>query len=360
MSEEDDREEAMSQAFGGMIDHSEKYKREIEQLKHGTPSGISGVFGKAADLLPPEHLETYAKGQNGYEVGESMLSDGVEPEHFRNAVKDMIAAIGNEEGDVFNSAEYEFEVIGVFFDGEQKKLLLADGTVVDAPEKPSMEKEKESIGDLVVEQFRELTAALFETDEPEVLDSSEFAEPEEFDQEPAQFHEDAAADLAHQMSQPPEQTPTLRVKARDGSWLWDVHSVDGWVTQVIAQDGLTIQMNRENEYIVVRPPAAGQRVPQVEVARMVICEPETGNIYYDNVGSTHSVALLNSGWRVDQFKKPGGEERFFVTEPPKPGRTEGILHEVAMLQLDPETGYIHYETMDGGAIVTLTSRKLFV
>src|ERR1700677_1383734 len=64
------------QPVGSMIDHVERYKEHIRNLKSGKSSGISAQFGKASDLLPEDTL----LGKTGtivksFAVGEELLSN---------------------------------------------------------------------------------------------------------------------------------------------------------------------------------------------------------------------------------------------------------------------------------------------
>src|SRR5688572_24689260 len=42
---------------GSMSEHLQRYRKYIDSLKEGRSSGISSVFGRASDLLPPDVLE---------------------------------------------------------------------------------------------------------------------------------------------------------------------------------------------------------------------------------------------------------------------------------------------------------------
>jgi hypothetical protein len=148
------------------------------------------------------------------------------------------------------------------------------------------------------------------------------------------------------------------VTSAAGQWLWDVTFDGQLVSMVQMADGSLVQKADGENYVISWAVKPGQRVPQIEIVKDVTVDPSTGNIYYQNMVGSQAVALLNNGWRIDQKKIIDEEDQFFVTEPARPDQPAPIPKQAINLVVDTESGDISYDTIDGGASMTLRSRKL--
>jgi hypothetical protein len=399
MAEEESKEQQMMRAFGGMASHSEEYKQQVERLKRGTSSGISNVFGNAAELLPAEHLDDFMRGINGFQVGESLFADNVDPQSLRDVLEHMITSF-HEDGLVMPSVDHEdqadgSEVVGMFFDGSQRKLLLADGTIQNAPEEriakevQSEAARAESNGEEAADHFRELAAAISamqaETSieesnlgylEESSLEASDSSVPDGGEHADAKVAVSSASaytyaldsiepvDRAIGIAEPAspsesyQDEPDVSVSTKDGVWLWDIYKRDGRFFKAAFMDGVTIQQASDKLYAVVRTAEQGQLFPEVDLVQDLVLDELTGNIYYTNVSESHTVAYLNNGWRADRYEMSGGEVCCYVTGQVHSGVKTRVRIPVTNMRVDRKAGELEYETVDGSSSVKMRSRRL--
>jgi hypothetical protein len=418
-----DDEQNVSQAppakpFGALRQHVKTYKDQIERLKQGASSGISGLLGSAAELLPETALKKYNLFKGPSARGDSFLKDGAQAADLNSAKESVSKALEDNEGEFAQASTPEQQVIGVFYENGRRKFLLSDFTVIDVPQEPDSRELDHAAGqqqvpspssrrnDDLPEQEDPLAAALLEeelTEGNSQFDGQKAVEAaalenatdnlnsmRQFDEAvaPEQVLETPAADNPKPEEKQPEQriAPTdlnqservsplaamaravgselaasrsdLRVTDENGNWMWDIVFVGKEVGQVEMADGCKIYKTTEpSKYVVITPVEAAD-IPRVEIVASVNVDKKTGNFSYYNLSGEHWVACLNNGWRIEHYRKAPCDEKYVLTEPRKPGRTTRNKIEVSKLQIDPDSGDVSFEPWDGAGTTTLRSKKL--
>lgn len=415
MSDEDDDEESASpaQAFAGLQEHVDGYKSYLGKLKKGSSSGISSVFGLAKELLPEEHLKEYIYGGKRFDLDQSILKDGSPPGILRQALEQTIAAFHTKSGQSDRPTGSDDRIVlGEILEDGKRFFVYSDLSIeeaafrVDQPE-PGQAEDIEEIDPLAAVLGEDLIASIdalqeteeeqstppefesqdsesvglpnvddFESDEEELDDSSalQASDPdfestsESSTESPVQpERQEAAAKFSQSVEF--ERTAALvaaagrevdlKVETTNGEWLWDVIFSDGEVAEIILSDGTCILRTKDPaKYVLVPVASPGRRAREAQIVAAVLCDRATGNLFFRTESGDQAVALLNNGFRIDQFSNSNGEDRFFVTEPLKPGQFIRNTIQVRDLNLDPLKQTVSYETIDGGMLVTARFRKL--
>ncbi|HEY9755744.1 MAG TPA: hypothetical protein V6C97_11325 [Oculatellaceae cyanobacterium] len=381
--DDDEDENVTAQAFAGLKNHVDGYKSYISKLKKGAKSGISQSFGNAAELLPREVLPQVAKPKKPFENGAGIVRKDGDPAQVRRAVEQLVL-MADADPDYSTKRTDGRQVIGVMFEGDRKLLMLDDYSVVDASEGPLPEEQEilpptpnqpvpaqptfTSISSYAANPASigqpQPTPVLYQT----AVSMPQFAAASQDQSAPLTTPPAAATTLSEQTSPPvvaqtdqdasSDASGDIRVTTPNGQRLWDIFLDGGTVALVQWADGTNIQKTEDDNYVICWALKPGQKVPQVEIVKDVTADPETGNIYYQNLSGKLAVALLNNGWRIDQKKVKGDDDEFYVTEPRRQGQPQPEAVQVVNLVIDPSTGDIIYDTIDGGASMTLRCRKL--
>ncbi len=367
----DDDDDVTAQAFAGLKGHVDGYKHYMSKLKKGARSGISQSFGNAADLLPPEHLTQYKRVDKPLEVGSSVLKDNADPNVLREAVEQMVL-MANADGQDQPSSDGR-EIIAVLFEDGKKMFMYDDYSVEPAPE-PVVQNTEIAEPDDPAVAASELpvpvspVAPVVPVASP-ITSSFSYAGPvANLPPEPSPVpmakvasatNTPAPAAAAEPEIEAPKQgAADLHVTTANGSWLWDITMDGDEVALIVTADGTAIQKADGNRFVITKALQPGQKVPQVEIVADVTANPGTGNIYYQTIAGTQAIALLNNGWRIDQVKRAEGDDEYFVTEPARAGHNSPVRQQVVSLTIDPDSGEIKYDTIDGGATMTLKCRRL--
>lgn len=287
MSDEDndfhDEPASPAQAFAGLQDHVDGYKRYVKKLKKGASSGISGMFGVARDLLPEEELQ-------------------------------------------------ESEPVGKHL--EPDKSIQKKGSPADTS------RTSQHATSTSIDEMEPLVDAL----------ASEFSSsPHPDSQMTAELPQEQAA-AGH---------VDLRITTATGEPLWDVVLAGDSVSEVFFSDGSRILASNEpGKYVYISSRRSDLESGAAQIITKPICDPETGNLFFRLASGERATALLNNGFRIDQYSKDEGEDDYFVTEPCMPGTLARSRSQVTNLTMDQETGCVSYETVNGGLSVTMRFRKL--
>lgn len=381
--DDDDDENVTAQAFAGLKNHVDGYKSYMNKLKKGAKSGISQSFGNAAELLPREVLPQVPKPKKPFDGDALILRKDADPAQVRRAMEQLVL-MADADSDYSTERTDGRQVIGVMFEGDRKLLMLDDYSVVEAgagalPHEPEV---LAPIPSQTAPAQPTFTATTSYAASPATIAQPQTT-PASY--QPAVSMPQFAAATQTPLTAPPitatassttslEQTSSaatepinhsgaessadIHVATANGQPLWDIFLDDETVALIQWADGTNIQKTEDDNYVICWALKPGQKVPQVEIVKDVTADPETGNVYYQNLSGKQAVALLNNGWRIDQKKINGADDEFYVTEPRRPGQSQPEAFQVINLVIDPSTGDIIYDTMDGGASMTLRCRKL--
>jgi hypothetical protein len=152
-------------------------------------------------------------------------------------------------------------------------------------------------------------------------------------------------------------TADQMVTTSDGSMLWQIYYDNVGPSLVsLAAGGVIKRAEGREEYVYSRLSAEDGDIKFYILSGFVV-DPATGNIYMEANQGAYTLALLNNGWQIHQYRNHQGVETFFVSEPMKPGVAQNT-YQIRSLELDPATGSVSYETMDSSATIALKSRRL--
>lgn len=185
---------------------------------------------------------------------------------------------------------------------------------------------------------------------PDKIEKEE--ESEEDDQELDDQTATTSEEVFHSRGEVPsrEHIADLRVTSKTGALLWDVRFDHEGVAEINKADGvLMIKTSRPDMFAIIGPPGIERRA---EIVSEIVVDPATGNIYYQSTDGTHAVALLNNGFRIDQFQQTAAT-KFLVTPPLRQGETSSQPIEVRNLQLDQEARLLSYETLNNDHSITI-------
>lgn len=337
MSEDD---EPVSATPGSMVEHIQKYKDYIQDLKQGKSSGISAAFGKANDLLPadvmavpltvapapgPAHAE-----QAPFDGALNMVViDSEQRGSLRDAVEELILSCADHLAEYLGvpvaTEDGESEVINVFMEDGVRKFMLGNLDVLDQ------------------DQFEEHR-----------LDR---AAPDGANIGPTEIDEPAASEFgSEELEKDETATVELLIPDSRGNHLWTVAFRGGAVAEIVMADGSQIsRAHGRDEFIYVDRADKSPR-SDVFILTALMVDPSTGNIYGEVNEGAVNIAFLNNGWHIRQYRS-GTTTTCFVREPAK-GNARSILIEVSNLELDVMSGEASYETLDSAATTTLKSRKI--
>jgi hypothetical protein len=379
MHDDDDEElspqEIAARAFGGMKDRVDEYKADVRALRRGKSSGISGFFGNATEILPPEYLDEYGRVNRETAAGDCVVKGDVG--RLRGLVEDMIAA--------FHETEDEQDFAGVFFDEDgNKQYLFADLNghldTTEIQEAAPIETETNATPDAPLKKWRnsremilqsDLTnsgmfRALLEEDEEDEAQGEPEAETlpaqavistdeQLSDQERDQTFDDVEISPKKTYSEQPidqrnrQSTvgPEISVFTSEQIWLWDIYFRDGAVERIAMADGSEILRTVEkNQYILMSAPKESSRIPEIQVIGAVACQAETGNIFYYTASGDRAFALFNNGWTIEQVKSAGGDE-YYITPPAIPAEVPPEPLKASSISIDPDKHQFSYELSDG-------------
>lgn len=339
---------------GDMSKHMQRYKNYIDNLKQGKSSGISSVFGRASDLLPPEVMEikqpaVHLQGLSHERkpsapdrvdeaedfddddefVGESEVEDDDDPEH------------DDEDG---NSPDDDED-----FDDE------TDGDVEDEDEDDIddddfSDEDEETDGDINDDD------SVDDDDDDNEDDDEDDENEDDDDEDEDDENEDDDDDDIESGEDQITVTNELAVSARNGEPLWNIFFNRAEPVLITMNDGSSIRNAEGRDESVLALKTTGNRFKFFILSGLVI-DPTTGNIYAEANDGAYTVAFLNSGWQIHQYRTHDGAEVYYATEPFRKGR-DRVTTQIMNLKLDPATGDVSYDSADGSASMTLKSRRL--
>jgi hypothetical protein len=329
-----DEDEPVSATPGSMVEHIQKYKDYIQDLKQGKSSGISAAFGKANDLLPPDVMAVALtavpeKAATSTELNSVVFADENDRAALRNAVEGLILSCADQLAEflgveVISESGENSEVINVFMEDGERKFMLANLDVVD---QAWFDQNRQDISvEAVAAEFEQ--EELFETAE-QSIDIVELIIPD----------------------------------AR-GNHLWTVAYRDREIAEIVMADGSQIsKAHGRNEFVYVDRADKSLR-SDVFILSALMVDPSTGNIFGEVNDGAINMAFLNNGWHIRQYRQEAGQsgqsqsqEHSYVREPPK-GTARAVLVEVQNLELDVESGEVSYESLDSAATIKLKSRQI--
>lgn len=364
--EDDDDAQVSAQALGGLIRHVDGYKKYVKRLKKGHSSGVSNIFGRPADLLPDELVAAdeaeIESEQKVYEVGESIFKEGLDPSLLRGLMDQLMTDINEkqdgEDAGSTSTIKSSQEIIAVLVENGKKKYLYSDLSIVDAEEhgQLSLNAEVSDEEELISQHLlNESESVLCEAKDKDLMEA--FTSPLDFEESTAD--QVSLKDLVMDSEMIGNSSSYMHVTTASGDWLWDIVFAEEGVGQVMLADGSIIQKTvHAGQYVITRPGKSEETVPEIEVVGKVVASKSTGNLYYQSLRGDQAVALLNNGWRVDQYKQDDGRLGYFVTEPESSNELSSRCVRVKNLIMNPQTRDVCYETVDGSAVVTLKSGRI--
>ncbi|MBX3138587.1 hypothetical protein KF707_20325 [Candidatus Obscuribacterales bacterium] len=310
---------------GDMSKHMQRYKNYIDNLKQGKSSGISSVFGRASDLLPPEVMEIKQP---------TVHLQGLSHERKPSAPDRVDEAEDVDDDDEDGNSPDDDED----FDDE------TDGDVEDEDEDEDADddsdEDEETDGDIDDDDSVD--------DDDDTHDDDDENEDYDDDEDDDDYIEAGEDQIT--------VTNELAVSARNGEPLWNIFFNRAEPVLITMNDGSSIRNAEGRDESVLALKTTGNRFKFFILSGLVI-DPTTGNIYAEANDGAYTVAFLNSGWQIHQYRTHDGAEVYYATEPFRKGR-DRITTQIMNLKLDPATGDVSYDSADGSASMTLKSRRL--
>jgi hypothetical protein len=320
---------------GNMLDHMQRYKQYIDGLKSGKRSGISAVFGSAAEIFPTAILP--------------------KPESFAEVSGDLVSALIKSEREVA-------PVSGQTLDAalpRDEEVADNDNRQVDPVGRRVVTENGEAE---VLSVFLENGLPMYMLSDLSVIDEKTFRESAIEDGQSELEEQAASGDLASGKLVPggltsdlPRPLTELAVAAPNGAALWQVYFGDYGPEHVFMADGGVIQRAEASDQFVYSSYQSGQS--KFYILSGLVVDPNTGNIFIEVGGGMFASAFLNNGWTVEQFRQADGRERYFVRGP-VPTDRPAVTVEVTSLKLDMATGEVSYQTLDGAVSMSLKSRPI--
>jgi len=326
---------------GDMSKHMQRYKNYIDNLKQGKSSGISSVFGRASDLLPPEVMEI--KQPAVQLQGLSHERKPSAPDHVDEAEDDDEFVGENQievEEDDDDPEHDDDDGDGNNPDDDEDFDDETDGDVEDEDE-DGIDDDDDADEDEGIDG---------DIDDDDSVDDDEDDNDSDDDE-----NEDDDADIEAGEDQI-TVTNELAVSARNGETLWNIFFNRAEPVLITMNDGSSIRNAEGRDESVLALKTNGNRFKFFILSGLVI-DPTTGNIYAEANDGAYTVAFLNSGWQIHQYRTHDGAEVYYATEPFRKGR-DRVTTQIMNLKLDPATGDVSYDSADGSASMTLKSRRL--
>jgi hypothetical protein len=392
-NEDDDSEGAMSE-------HLQRYRKYIDSLKQGRSSGISSVFGRASDLLPPDVLEIkpptmvaeriptaeQASGDFGYANHINRNADYVRSERSDFDDDDEVVSENVErseassesldpnDGEDDDSAEDLDSDDG---DDDSAEDLDADEDDDDSSDGSHSDDDDEE--DIESEEDEDDDDSDVDDDDSDVEDDDDDEENDEDeanDDDDVQDADDDEEDVEDQdddfeqdgeksddnesdqddTAKSDTETEELTVKSAQGNHLWTIYFNRVAPLVITMTDGSSIQ-NAEGRDDTILSLRTDRDSFKFFILSGLVIDPITGNIYVEANDGAFTAAFMNNGWQIQQYRNHEGEETYYATEPFKPGR-DRLTMQITNVALDPVHGEVSYDSLDGSASMTLKSRKL--
>ena len=316
MTSQIDEEDANTES--GMSEHLQRYRKYIDSLKEGRSSGISSVFGRASDLLPPDVLEIKPPSAVAESFPANLVSD-------------------TEENGFEDDGPYETNYAEPY--DADSDLENENHGAVDHPISSDV-LESENVGE-DEQDFDEVG----DEDEPAESDDTDLEEDDDLDEDDDDFEE-----------QDEDETEQLTVKSAQGAVLWTIYFNRVEPLSITMADGSSIKNAEGRDDTVLALKTNASEFKFFILSGLVI-DPVTGNIYVEANDGAFTAAFMNNGWQIQQYRNHEGEETYYATEPFKPGR-DRLTMQITNVSLDPVHGEVSYDSLDGSASMTLKSRKL--
>ena len=327
MNSDENGDEAL-ESDGTMSEHMQRYKSYIDNLKQGKSSGISSVFGRASDLLPPEVMEIKQPVLETQAAVIERKSPNADPEDEVEDLDEDDDESGYEEDDDFDDEDPDEDSDDDDDDSDEDENQNDDDDFDDESDEEDEDLDDEDIDDEDDEEF----------DEDDYDDDDEIGDDI-----------DAGDDRI-------TVTNELAVTARNGSPLWNIFFNRAEPVLITMSDGSSIRNAEGRDEAILALKTSANRFKFFILSGLVI-DPSTGNIYAEANDGAYTVAFLNNGWQIHQYRTHAGAEVYYATEPFKKGRERATM-QIMNLKLDPATGDVSYDSADGSASMTLKSRRL--
>lgn len=371
-----------------MSDHLKRHQDYINSLKAGKSSGISTVFGRAADILPPEAMEVDAprSGQStalampplsqGTEVSKPVLTSPPPQLKIPPSLSKPLPGSGISKSTAAGSqpplpsdpnagAPQFYDLDEPVLDMAADQALLKS-TVQDLVADCALALE-DPVGCLVktdngeeevISVYLENGERVFLLSDLTMLDEREFTarliRPNAQDMESVlQAAKSRAAEPAESdLNIKPEldlnaapQKQVFEVRGDSGELLWHAYFGDNGISLISLGDGSFIKRAEgRNEYVFSTLSASDGDI-KIYILNALVFDPKTGNIFIEVNQGAYTAAFFNNGWRAHQYRRHDGSETYYVTEPMSQGVAPPTV-QVANLELDIQGGECRFDTIE--------------
>lgn len=375
-----------------MSDHLKRHQDYINSLKAGKSSGISTVFGRAADILPPEAMEVEApsSGQSraltmpplssSTEVSKPALTSPPPQLKIPPSLSKALPGSGIRKSapaapqPPLPSAPkagapqfYDLDEPVLDMAADQALLkstvqdLVADcalaledpvGCLVktDSGEEEVISVYLENgervflLSDLTMLNEREFTACLIRPNAQDMEDVLQAAKAKVEDAAESNQEQDQDLNQAQEL-RTSVQKQVFEVRGESGELLWHAYFGDNGISLISLADGSFIKRAEgRNEYVFSTLSASDGDI-KIYILNALVFDPKTGNIFIEVNQGAYTAAFFNNGWRAHQYRRHDGSETYYVTEPMSSGMAPPTV-QVANLQLDIQGGECRFETIE--------------
>lgn len=376
-----------------MSDHLKRHQDYINSLKAGKSSGISTVFGRAADILPPEAMEVDAPVaaksaaltqapplSSATEVAKPALTSPPPQLKIPPSLSKPLPGSGISKSapaahqpplpsDPRDGAPQFYDLDEPVLDMAADQALLKS-TVQDlvadcalALEDPvgclvktdNGEEEVISVylengervfllSDLTMLDEREFTARLIRLNAQDMENVLQTAKDKVEDASESNQEQDQVLGQAQELRTSP-QKQVFEVRGDSGELLWHAYFGDNGISLISLGDGSFIKRAEgRNEYVFSTLSASDGDI-KIYILNALVFDPKTGNIFIEVNQGAYTAAFFNNGWRAHQYRRHDGSETYYVTEPMSQGVAPPTV-QVANLQLDIQGGECRFDTIE--------------
>lgn len=372
-----------------MSDHLKRHQDYINSLKAGKSSGISTVFGRAADILPPEAMEVDAPVaaksaaltqapplSSATEVAKPALTSPPPQLKIPPSLSKPLPGSGISKSapaahqpplpsDPRDGAPQFYDLDEPVLDMAADQALLKS-TVQDLVADCALALE-DPVGCLVktdngeeevISVYLENGERVFLLSDLTMLDEREFTarliRPNAQDMESVlQAAKSRAAEPAEtDLNIKPEldlnaapQKQVFEVRGDSGELLWHAYFGENGISLISLGDGSFIKRAEgRNEYVFSTLSASDGDI-KIYILNALVFDPKTGNIFIEVNQGAYTAAFFNNGWRAHQYRRHDGSETYYVTEPMSQGVAPPTV-QVANLQLDIQGGECRFDTIE--------------
>ncbi|MDZ4835331.1 MAG: hypothetical protein SGJ27_16255 [Candidatus Melainabacteria bacterium] len=359
---------------GAMSEHLQRYRKYIDSLKQGRSSGISSVFGRASDLLPPDVLEIKPPTMVAERIptAEQVIGDFGNANHINRNVENVRSERLNfDDDDEVVSGDVERGEAGPKdldpdhgddddnaedLDPDEDDDASSGDSGSDDDDQEDIESDEDDDDDDSDVEDDDEEVDDVEEDDDDDDDDAEDEDEEVEDQDDVFEEQDSKATDDDDTAEDDTETEELTVQSAQGNHLWTIYFNRVTPLVITMSDGSSIQNAEGRDDTILSLRNGGGSFKFFILSGLVI-DPITGNIYVEANDGAFTAAFMNNGWQIQQYRNHEGEETYYATEPFKSGR-DRLTMQITNVALDPVHGEVSYDSLDGSASMTLKSRKL--